>query len=359
MPPIDWAVAALRLRCLSVTAAVNCCFRTSADRHRSARKLTSGLANRSRKRAALSRLRQVATPQWTARPCTLPERCVLGCTDCHGGNAADRVAGWRCARDRRNTRKRLRKRHPSRDLRPRERAVRQSSSRLYQVVERRARVTSNSSIPAICASRSKPAAVRMSYSEVQRVRTSMMTHGAMLWGAALYNNGAFPLKNPLFGESYAADGTPQRLQTFPPPTPEETRTKGVLPYLEPIRALGDFAARQRVARVRARRRKEAPRSAIPASKKSPGKPDVKLSDRGFGTQLRTDPTVPRSAKNAPARSFAFVSRHQRSTRRLSRQRMQRLPRDLRQRPLAGASGHYAVYGNLGQTRNRRSDHSEE
>ncbi len=28
--------------------------------------------------------------------------------------------------------------------------------------------------------------------EVSRVRTSMMTHGAMLWGAALYNNGAFP-----------------------------------------------------------------------------------------------------------------------------------------------------------------------
>lgn len=70
--------------------------------------------------------------------------------------------------------------------------------------------------------------------EVQRVRTSMMTHGAMLWGAALYNNGAVPLKNPFFGESYGADGKPQRLQTFPPPTPEETRTKGILPYLEPI-----------------------------------------------------------------------------------------------------------------------------
>src|SRR5208282_2108408 len=70
--------------------------------------------------------------------------------------------------------------------------------------------------------------------EVQKVRTSMMTHGAMLWGAALYNNGAIPLKNPFFGESYAPDGTPQRLQTFPPPTLEETRTKGVLPSLEPL-----------------------------------------------------------------------------------------------------------------------------
>ena len=28
--------------------------------------------------------------------------------------------------------------------------------------------------------------------EVRKVQTSMMTHGAMLWGAALYNNAAFP-----------------------------------------------------------------------------------------------------------------------------------------------------------------------
>ena len=39
--------------------------------------------------------------------------------------------------------------------------------------------------------------------EVRAVRTSMMTHGAMLWGAALYNNGAFPLKDAHFGESYS------------------------------------------------------------------------------------------------------------------------------------------------------------
>src|SRR5580700_8951539 len=69
---------------------------------------------------------------------------------------------------------------------------------------------------------------------VQRVRTSMMTHGAMLWSAALYNNGSVPFKNPRFGESYGADGTPQTLQSDPPPSPEETRSKGVLPYLLPL-----------------------------------------------------------------------------------------------------------------------------
>ncbi|HEX7330550.1 MAG TPA: hypothetical protein VF290_03570, partial [Pyrinomonadaceae bacterium] len=37
--------------------------------------------------------------------------------------------------------------------------------------------------------------------ESKNVARSMMTHGAMLWGAALYNNGSFHLKDPRFGES--------------------------------------------------------------------------------------------------------------------------------------------------------------
>jgi hypothetical protein len=127
-------------------------------------------------------------------------------------------------------------------------------------------------------------------SEVQRVRTSMMTHGAMLWGAALYNNGAIPQKNPLFGESYAPDGTPQRLQTVPPPTAEETRTKGILPYLEPIQRW-EVSQPGNVLRSFERGGEKKPEVGIPSLEEAPGKPDVKLSDRGFGTVLRTDPTV--------------------------------------------------------------------
>jgi len=59
--------------------------------------------------------------------------------------------------------------------------------------------------------------------EVRNVRTSMMTTGALLWQAALYNNGGTPYKNARYGESYAPDGTPQRLVAFPPPTPEDDR----------------------------------------------------------------------------------------------------------------------------------------
>ena len=40
---------------------------------------------------------------------------------------------------------------------------------------------------------------------------SMMNHGAMLWAAAAYNNGAFFLKNPLFGQDYNSVGEPLAL----------------------------------------------------------------------------------------------------------------------------------------------------
>lgn len=70
--------------------------------------------------------------------------------------------------------------------------------------------------------------------QVLQVRKSMMTHGCMLWGAALYNNGAVPKKWACFGESYSMLGSPQRLQTVPPPNARETAEKGVLPYLDPL-----------------------------------------------------------------------------------------------------------------------------
>ena len=124
--------------------------------------------------------------------------------------------------------------------------------------------------------------------EVMNVRNSMMTHGAMLWEAALYNNGAFPYKNAHFGESYSADGTPQRLRTFPPPTPEETRIKGVLPYLDPLERW-EISQPGNVLRAFERGGGKKPELGIPDPDEDAGDPDEKLSNRGFGTQLRTDP----------------------------------------------------------------------
>ncbi len=124
--------------------------------------------------------------------------------------------------------------------------------------------------------------------EVRNVRSSMMTHGAMLWQAALYNNGAIPWKNARFGESYSADGSPQRIKTWPPPSQEDTRTKGILPQLNPL-LRWEITQPGNVLRVF--ERGGGPRGDLgsPNMEEDPGRPDEKLSDRGLGTLLRTDP----------------------------------------------------------------------
>ncbi|HEY6070365.1 MAG TPA: hypothetical protein VIU85_03245, partial [Chthoniobacterales bacterium] len=69
---------------------------------------------------------------------------------------------------------------------------------------------------------------------IHNVDHSMMNHGAMLWGAALYNNGAYPEKNYRFGQAYGADGSPLKLINYTPVTAEDTRVHGILPFIEPL-----------------------------------------------------------------------------------------------------------------------------
>ena len=124
--------------------------------------------------------------------------------------------------------------------------------------------------------------------ETRAVSTSIMTHSGFLWGAALYNNGGIPFKNTRFGESYDRDGKPRALKTSPIPTPEETRAKGVLPELNPLYRW-EISQPGNVLRVFERGGEKKAEIGNPTGEESPGKPDDKLSDRGFGTELRTDP----------------------------------------------------------------------
>ncbi len=126
--------------------------------------------------------------------------------------------------------------------------------------------------------------------ESYQVRKSMMTHGGFLWGAALYNNGAYPLKDTHFGESYAWDGTPQRVRTVPAPTPEATLLKGVLPFLDPLFQYG-ISQPGNVLRVFERGGLRVPEIGVPDPEEEPGRPDKNLSVRGFGTGTRTDPVL--------------------------------------------------------------------
>jgi len=124
--------------------------------------------------------------------------------------------------------------------------------------------------------------------EVLQMRKSMMTHGGMLWGAALYNNGATPSKWTLYGESYSMIGNPQRLQTVPPPTPEETRNKGVLPFLDPLPPY-QVSQPGNILRIFERGGRFLPEIGIPEPLEEPGRPRERLSLRGLGTDNRTDP----------------------------------------------------------------------
>ena len=124
--------------------------------------------------------------------------------------------------------------------------------------------------------------------QTNAVGKSMMTHGAMLWAAALYNNGGFPIKDANFGESYSETGAPQRLIQDPQPTAEQKRLRGILPFLDPL-PRWEISQPGNVLRVFERGGKRRLEVGLPDRDEDPGKPDKGLSARGFGTAQRTDP----------------------------------------------------------------------
>ena len=208
---------------------------------------------------------------------------VLGCTDCHGGNADITAVGTKGSAEYAAAE---RKAH----IQPR---FKENAARGGHPVRAYTRWIEES---AAFVRFANPGDLRIApytcgvchAQETRNVKSSMMTHGAMLWGAALYNNGAYPLKNPHFGEAYDIDGKPERLRTFPPPTPEETRTKGVLPYLDPLQRW-EVSEPGNMLRVFERGGEKRSEIGNPNTDEPAGQPDLKLSNRGLGTGLRTDP----------------------------------------------------------------------
>ena len=126
---------------------------------------------------------------------------------------------------------------------------------------------------------------------VRNVSKSPMTHGAMLYAAALYNNGVVPWKDAIIGESYdPITGDPRRMNTVPAPTAQETMERGWLASLFPFPRweLGQTGNPFRVFERGGRRRLE---TGLPDVQEDPGKPDKGLSPRGPGTLNRIDPII--------------------------------------------------------------------
>ena len=218
----------------------------------------------------------------------------LGCTDCHGGNANVRVAAGVTSSSSEYTQARQQA-HPQ----PRNKDLQNRSAnpqRLYAEWLKESpeyvrfvnpgdlRIATETCGAAGCHT-----------TEVRNVSTSMMTTGGMLWGAALYNNGAYPHKDTQFGESYAHDGAPQSVRTIPPPSAEEIHKKGVLPEITPLERW-EISQPGNVLRVFERGGGPKGEVGEPVRADDAGKPDDKLSNRGFGTELRTDPVFLGSQK---------------------------------------------------------------
>ncbi|HEY0414053.1 MAG TPA: hypothetical protein VGD66_13025 [Allosphingosinicella sp.] len=134
---------------------------------------------------------------------------------------------------------------------------------------------------------------------IEAAERSLMATGAMFWGGAAYNNGVLPFKTPLLGEAYTRDGQPAKLVS--PFTAEDAkltppqRARGALAELYPLPTWqvvppGDiFRVFERGGRTIGTQFPEiglpSPSGAIQRLEE-PGRPDIRQSNRGPGTGLR-------------------------------------------------------------------------
>ncbi len=209
----------------------------------------------------------------------------LGCIDCHGGNASIKAAGAKGTNEYDEAQRQAHVLPKNKEIwRTSANPERAYTALLEEDVDfvRFVNPGDLRAAPMACAPCHRE--------EVRNVSKSMMTHGGMLYGAALYNNGVLPGKDTIVGESYGPDGLPRVLETVPVPSPEETRDKGVLSRLLPFPRweLGQAGNPFRVFERGGRRRLEV---GLPDIFEEPGKPDKGLSPRGAGTLNRTDPII--------------------------------------------------------------------
>src|SRR5580658_8291169 len=288
--PKTFERSSLRILCVLSVSALSCLlvFYSESASKVHAKQDAPAVRGQSQEEADRKSLGCISCHTSTDEPTMHPTKTVfLGCTDCHGGNSSISVAistssnspEYSAAKEKAH----VQPRDPSfkdRSALP-ERTytkwLKESPEFIKFVNPGDLRVA-----PETCGAEGCHA------KEVRASSTSLMTHTGLLWGAALYNNGGYPTKNTHFGESYDRDGKPQAIKTFQPPTSEETRTKGVLPELDPL-FRWEISQPGNVLRVFERGGQKKSELGNPNREEDPGRPDAKLSDRGFGTELRTDP----------------------------------------------------------------------
>ena len=225
------------------------------------------------------------------------EAVVLGCTDCHGGNAAVVAPAGAHEGERIYTaalaKAHVLPRYPKAWNWPSSANPKQSYTLLNKESPEFIRFNNPSDYRVV---RESCGACHMSV--IEATDRSIMSTGAMLWGGAAYNNGIAPFKNYIFGESYTTKGEPAKLLS--PGAPPGTLTKdqearGALAALYPLPTwqvvppADIFRVFERGGRTIGTQFAEV---GLPNSTgllqrlEEPGRPDIRQSNRGPGTGLR-------------------------------------------------------------------------
>jgi hypothetical protein len=125
---------------------------------------------------------------------------------------------------------------------------------------------------------------------VDHVNHSMMRHGAMLWGAAAYNNGAYPAKDSIFGQAYGANGVPLALQSPIKVTPEMQKKMGIVQAIFPLPRF-NITQPGNLFRIFEKGGTRLAEIGNPDPFEPPGRPFRRLGERGLGTFSRVDPVI--------------------------------------------------------------------
>jgi hypothetical protein len=221
---------------------------------------------------------------------------VLGCTDCHGGDAT--VAppkgilksgpAYASYRDRAH----VLPRYPEAWNFPSSAKPKESYTLLNREAPEFVRFVNPSDYRVV---RESCGACHLEI--IQAAERSLMATGAMFLGGASYNNGILPFKNYVLGEAYTRDGKPARIVApkVPDDVAKAAAKRGALPDLIPLPTWQTTPPKD-IFRVFERGGRnigsQFPEIGLPDATGSiqrleePGRPDIRQSNRGMGTGLR-------------------------------------------------------------------------
>ena len=234
---------------------------------------------------------------------------ILGCTDCHGGDATVSVLRGASEGDPAYEKAKTDAHVPSRY--PEDWGGPANPERSFTLLNRDSpeyvRFVNPSDLRVV-----REACGSCHLELIQAVERSLMASVAMFWGGAAYNNGVLPFKRYVLGEAYTRDGKPGALVNPELPTPDMLK-RTIRPYLIPLPAWETVPPGDNF-RVFERGGRNIlsifPEIGLPNPLEEPGKPDIRSSNRGLGTGQRVSIPVLNLAKtrlNDPSLWFLGTS----------------------------------------------------